>query len=97
MLSGFLSLSNCFNVFSSTFAQAKCNGVKIARDSIRAVALVSEQFMITDLVGGCDGDLVCEIWANYRNHGYADKYQIKVSSCRVESFELIAKKLPVKD
>lgn len=83
--------------FSSAFAQAECNEAKIARDSIRAVALISNQSMITDLVGGCDSDLICEIWANYRNHGYADKYQIKVRECRVESFELIAKKLPVKD
>ena len=74
-----------------------CFVSKLARDSIRAVVLVSDQAMITDMVGGCHKG--CEIWANYRNHGYSDKYFVQVDekSCRITKLKLIRANLPIKE
>lgn len=71
-----------------------CDGSKLARDAIRAVALVSNRAMITDLVGGGE-----YIWANYRNHGYSDHYFVKVDSseCRLLELKLIAANEPIKE
>lgn len=82
----------------SSIASAECYTSKIARDAVRAVALVTNRAMITDLVGGYDGGAFT-IWANYRNHGYADKYEVKVEpkTCRVISLNLLGHDLPVKD
>lgn len=72
-----------------------CYGPKLARDAIRAIALVSNKAMITDIVGGA-GD---EIWANYRYHGYSDHYQVKIDEkqCRVLELKLIAANEAVKE
>lgn len=75
------------------FAQG-CYGPKLARDAVRAVALISDRSMITELVGGGE-----HIWANYRHHGYSDHYQVKVdeASCRVLELRLLEAGGPIKE
>lgn len=88
-LFGFLVL------FSTSLARAEsCYGPKLARDAIRAVALVSNRSMITDMVGGAD-----EVWANYRNHGYSDHYRVTVDAgnCRVLELKLLSAGEPIKE
>jgi hypothetical protein len=78
-------------------AQAQdCYAPKLARDAIRAIALVSDRSMITDMVGGGSGE---DIWANYRNHGYSDHYQVKIdlNSCRVLDLHLVEANGPIKE
>lgn len=77
-------------------AQAEsCYGPKLARDAIRAVALVSNRSMITDMVGGSGFD----IWANYRNHGFSDHYHVVVDSkaCRVLELRLVKAGEPIQN
>ena len=81
----------------SASSYAGCHTGKLARDTVRAIALVSDMSMITDIVGGCPS--VCNIWANYRNHGYSDYYTVQIdeNSCRVTELKLIEAHQPVKD
>ena len=80
---------------SSSFAVADCYGPKLARDAIRAIALISNRSMITDMVGGCPD--TCDISANYRHHGYSDRYEVVVDEkeCRVISLKLTGAHLPI--
>jgi hypothetical protein len=86
---------------SSSMASADCYTAKTARDAVRAIALVSNQSMITDLVGGplSSGDDAdsYQIWANYRHHSYADRYEVSVErkTCRVRLVRLVAAHLPI--
>lgn len=72
-----------------------CYLPKLMRDAVRAVALVSDRSMITDIVGDASGDL----WANYRYHGYSDHYQVKADakSCRILSLVLVEANGPIKE
>jgi hypothetical protein len=79
-----------------SYASAQeCYGPKLARDAVRAIALISDRAMITDMVGGSDG----HIWANYRNHGYSDHYLVRVDSraCRVLELRIIETNVPIKE
>lgn len=75
----------------------ECYGPKLARDAIRAVALVSNKSMITDMVGNCLD--VCNLWANYRYHKYSDQYAVSVNEkeCRVLNLTLVKAKGPIKE
>ncbi len=90
-------------VLTSSLASAECDTSKTARDAVRAMALISDRAMITDLVGGTVGGeenvVTYNIWANYRHHNYADNYQVAVQpgKCRVMSLKLLGYDLPVKD
>ncbi len=88
---GLLSLSALATVTTN------CYPPKVARDAIRAVAIVTDRSMITDVVGSCSDR--CQLWANYRNHGYSDHYEVTVESgeCRVTSLKLIGARLPIRE
>ena len=92
----------CILFSMSSIASRECDTSKIARDAIRAIALISDQAMITDLVGGAieiGEQTSYRIWANYRNHGYSDKYEVTVDNdgCRVISLHLTGRNLPVQN
>jgi hypothetical protein len=90
-------------VCSLSASAEACNASKLARDSVRAIALISDRSMISDLVGGLDqhndDQQSFRIWANYRAFNYSDEYYVTVSNkeCRVTLFKLTESKLPVKE
>jgi len=92
-------LSTCLLTLAAvpSLSFADCYGPKLARDAIRAIALVSDRSMITDMVGHCPD--ACEIWANYRNLNYSDRYEVVVNEkdCRVISLKLTGANLPVQN
>ncbi|MBF0205931.1 MAG: hypothetical protein HQK53_03495 [Oligoflexia bacterium] len=96
-------LLGVYLVIAPMISQANCYTPKIARDAIRAIALISDRAMITDLVGGLVSSVSNQdsyvIWANYRNHGYSDKYEVIIESreCRVLMLNLVDKNLPIKE
>lgn len=86
------------SLFVSQAAFAGCYGPQLARDSVRAIALVSGRSQISDMVGGCAGN-TCQIAANYRAANYSDLYQVSFSEteCRVLSLKLLASNQPIQN
>ncbi|OFZ31115.1 MAG: hypothetical protein A2622_00490 [Bdellovibrionales bacterium RIFCSPHIGHO2_01_FULL_40_29] len=77
---------------------ASCYGPQLARDAIRALALISNRSQISDLVGGCQ-KTTCKIAANYRQAQYADLYHVTYDEiqCRVTTLTLVTSGMPVQD
>jgi hypothetical protein len=85
-------------LFSGSVTAQTCYAPKMARDAVRAIALVTDRSMITDIVGAAVFDTY-QIWANYRSHGYSDHYRVKVSEkeCRVLELKLVTASGPIKN
>jgi hypothetical protein len=86
-----LGIESSGNYEVSRNITANCYGPQLARDAVRAIALVSNRANISDIVGGCSQEDICQIFANYRSLNYADLYQVKYdqSQCRVTELKLV--------